>query len=429
MTTTPSIPRRCFQGLLVALTAALLLFPYVQHATHWPADKRLGGFRPRMDTFPDLTRTTWFDGSFAAAVDLWAREHVGVRGWLVALDRQIRYTCFGQVEPSPLRKRALVIGTPPILYENILLVDALRPPQINPEKMDFFAGRLARVQELLKQQGIPFVVVLAPNKAIVYPESLPAWARDRVSETNSDYRAFIAALAQHDVPFLDTLALFRELRPQYPDLVPPQAIHWGHQGAWIAWQRTIPLINRQGLLPEIPVPETEDVIMDKPSSMNQELLGQLNIFAGPHFRTIPSAYPVAGPLPAGTEETLRALVVGDSFGFMFVDAMARSRLCADVHFWFYLRSAKGASPASFDSRVHRGLPAVDGLGALPRNVENGRRMMEGKNLVVFVITTFNIDKLSWGFDRLVEQLYGDPEYAAPAPPAGFDDEIEVNLGD
>lgn len=428
MTTTPSISRRCVCGVLVSLAAALFLFPFFQHAAHWPADKQLSGFTPRTGAFPALTPQTWLDGSFAKTVDLWASEHVGVRGWLVALNRQIRYSCFGQVEPAPLRKRALVIGKAPVLYENILLLDALRPPQISPEKMEFFAARLRRTQDLLREQGKAFVVVLAPNKALVYPETLPAWARKRVSETNTDYRAFIEALRRHDVPLLDTMALFRELRPQYDDLVPPHAIHWGHQGAWIAWQHAIPLINRQGLLPELPVPETVDVVMDKPSSMNRELRDQLNLFFSDHGDLIPSAYPVVDPLPAGMEPMLNALVVGDSFGFTLVDAMARSRLCTVIHFWFYMLRGKGADPGSFDSRAVRSLPTPSGNGIMSRNIENGQRMLKDKNLVVFVITTFNIDKFSWGFDRLVEQLYGNPDAAASAP-AEFDEEIEVNLGD
>ncbi len=428
MTTTPTLARRCFQAFLVALTAALLFFPYFQHVAGWPADKPLSGFRTRTGAFPDLTRTSWFDGSFAKTVDLWATEHVGIRGWLVALDRQIRYTCFGQVEPAPLRKRALVIGTPPVLYENILMIDALRPPQVPPDRMEIFAARLRRTQDLLREQGMAFVVVLAPNKALVYTDTLPSWARRRVSETNTDYRAFVDALRRHDVPLLDTLALFRELRSQYDDLVPPHAIHWGHQGAWIAWQHAIPLVNRQELLPELPVPEAVDVIMDKPSSMNRELRDQLNLFFSDHGELIPSAYPVVDPLPDGMEAPLNALVVGDSFGFTFVDAMARSRLCKVIHFWFYMMRGRGADPGSFDSRAERALPAPAGIGTMHRSIENGQRMLAGKNLVVFVITTFNIDKFSWGFDRLVEQLYGDPDAAAAAP-ENFEEEIEVNLGD
>ena len=168
--------------------------------------------------------------------------------------------------------------------------------------------------------------------------------------------------------------------------------------------------------------------MDKPSSMNRELRDQLNLFFSDHGDLIPSAYPVVNPLSAGQEGQLNALVVGDSFGFTFVDAMARSRLCTAIHFWFYMLRGKGADPGYFDSRELRALPAPSGIGTMPRSIENGRRMLAGKNLVVFVITTFNIDKFSWGFDCLVEQLYGDPDAAAAAP-ENFEEEIEVNLGD
>ena len=87
MTTSPSIPRRCFQGFLVALAAALFLFPFFQHAAHWPADKQLSGIRTRTEHFPDLTFQTWMDRSFSQTADIWTSEHVGIRGWLVALNR------------------------------------------------------------------------------------------------------------------------------------------------------------------------------------------------------------------------------------------------------------------------------------------------------------------------------------------------------
>ncbi len=423
MTTPPSIPRRALQAFLVALFAALLFFPLFQHAAGRPADKRLGGIANRIREFPHLSARTWLDGSFARTFDAWVGEYIGVRGWLVCLARQIRYSLFGQVEAAPLRKRALVIGKPPFLYENILLIDALRPPQIAPERMEAFAARLARMQELLRRQGMAFLVVLAPNKALVYSDALPAWAREHISDTHSDYLAFRDALRRRDVPFLDSMALFREQLPEHPNLIPPHAIHWGHEGAWLAWQHAIPLINNQGILPELPVPATEALVMDKPSSMNDELRGQLNLFFSPFDDAIPSAYPVAAPLPAGTEPALDALIVGDSFGFTFLDAMARSRLCRTIHFWFYLQTFKAARPAAFDSREIRGI-AADGLGVLRPTDENGIRALAGKNLVLLVVTTFNIDKYAWGFDRLVARLYGDPdEKQTPF------EEVEVNLGD
>lgn len=424
MTTGPSVFRRGLQGLLCGVFAALLVLPQVQRITGWPVDKRLSGFAPRARVFPEWTARAWRRGEFAAGADAWIRDNIGLRGFFIGLNRQIRYSLFGSVETAPLRKRALVIGRNSVLFENILLIDALRPPQLTAEQLDFYVSHLARTQKLLREQGMAFMVVLAPNKAFLYPKDLPAWAGKRISVENTDYLAFIEALKRYQVPHLDTMALFRELGPQHDDMVPPHGIHWSHHGAWIAWQNAIPVLNRQNLLPDIPVPETVELLYDKPSAMNDELRAQLNLFFADHLKAVPSAYPVAGPLPPGTEPMLDVLVVGDSFGFTFIDALARSRLCRSIHYWFYMKTGRMAKHPAFDSRNRRGMPHFRKLGNLARNEKNAHLMLDGKNLVILTITTFNIDKFSWGFDSLVNHLYGDPaDNQEPLP------EVEVNLGD
>lgn len=419
-----SMPRRLVQWFLAALFGAVLLMPLAQKTTQFPKDWPLSGIRVRTSEFPKWTFKTWRRGIFAAETDAWTRDNVGFRGYLISLNRQIRYSLFKSMENPPLRKRALVIGREPVLFENILLVDALRPPQISAETMDAFGFRLARMQRLLREQGMAFLVILAPNKAYLYSEDLPAWARGRVVETpRSDHVAFIEALRRHGVHHLDSMALFRKngLR----DMVPPHGIHWSNHGAWVAWQGAIPAINAQSLLPEIPVPETVDLVQERPTSMNDELRAQLNLFFAAHGKPVPSLYPVAGPIPPECEGMLKVLIVGDSFGFTLADALARSRLCSDIRYWFYMKSAKVAAPASYDSREKRVLDGVFGMGGLTGSDANGRRMLEERNLVILAITTFNIDKYTWGFDRLINRLYGDP---ADNLPLG-DEVVEVNLGD
>lgn len=411
----PSIPRRVLQGTLVGLFAMVLLMPLAQQTTRIPEDRPLGGFRYRTQEFPQWTCAGWLNNEFAPAADAWIGEHLGLRGWLVMLNRQIRYSLFGQVEAAPLRKRALVIGKPPYLFENILLLDARLPLRVPPDQMEAFAGRLARTRDLLRDRGMAFLVVVAPNKALIYTNALPAWARARISGTNPDQVAFKDALARHAVPVLDTQDMFRDLSSRPPDVVPPHGIHWSHYGAWLTLQQAIPLINRQAVLPALPVPGTEDLVMDTPSSMNDELRGQLNLFSSRHGTPVPSAYPVAAPLPPGAAPMLDVLVVGDSFGFTFLDALARSRLCRTLEFWFYAKNAKAAEPAAFDSREIRGVPRIAGLEMPPGREAATARLLAGKNLVFLVVTTFNIDKLAWNFDQLVEGLYGDPARAlAPA---------------
>ena len=418
------LPRRIFQWSLATIFVALVALPLFQQIAKTPPDRPLSGIRARVREFPKWTFKAWRRGIFAAETDSWIRDNVGFRGYLISINRQIRYSLFGSVEVPPLRKRALVVGRKPVLFENILLVDALRPPQISPETMDAFGFRLARMQRLLREQGMAFLVILAPNKAFLYPDDLPSWARDRVAETPlSDHVAFIDALRRHGVHHLDSMALFRKngLR----DMVPPHGIHWSNHGAWVAWQEAIPAINAQSLLPAIPVPETVDMVEARPTAMNDELRAQLNLFFAAHGKPVPSLYPVAGPVPPECEGMLRVLIVGDSFGFTLADALARSRLCGDIRYWFYMKSAKVAVPASYDSREKRVLDGVAGIGNLTGSDSGGRRMLENRNLVILAITTFNIDKYTWGFDRLINRLYGDP---ADNLPLG-EEIVEVNLGD
>jgi hypothetical protein len=410
----PSIWRRSLGGFLLALFAALLFLPLFAQFTRMPPDKNLVGLRARTKEFPLWTGQAWLNGQFSTDASAWIREHAGLRGWLVALNRQLRYSLFGQLAPAPLGMHAVVIGKAPMLYEKIYLTGALRQPVVPPEKMEAFATSLERVQGILNEHGIAFLVILAPNKALFYADALPGWAQKHVSDENSDFPAFLEALRRHQVAHLDTMSLFRQLRPESPPLVAIHGAHWSFFGAWVAWQHAIPILNREGLLPEIPVPETEELILRPALDMDAELRAQLNLFSSRHADRIPAPYPVAASLPPGKEQMLDALIVGDSYGFGLMDALARSRLCRRIHYWYYMRSIYEVSTGSFDSRRDRLLNRGKSLGRFPPTSENGRRFLEGKNLVLIVLTSFNINKYSWNFNSMVKRLYGSPD-ASPPP--------------
>lgn len=414
--------RRGICGVLVAAFVALLLFPLFQQRTQLPADRPLIGVRESTAKLPALTARNWLNGKYSGGAETWVRERAGLRGWLVTINRQIRYSLFGQVAPAPLPRRAVVIGEDPVIHENIYLAEALRRPVVAPEKMEAFGANLARVQALLAEQGAAFLVVLAPQKALLYPDTLPGWARDRAADDNADFPAFLEALRRHGVAHLDTMALFRQMKATHPDVVAPHSAHWSFHGAWVALQHAVPIVNRQEILPELPALATEELIMQQPLFMDDELRLQLNLLFGAHLAPVPAAYPVAGPLGADNEQKLDVLVVGDSYGFGLMDALARSRLCSRIQFLYYLRTAYEAAPGLFDSRRERVLSATRTLGLFRNSNENGQRFLTGKRLVILVMTSFNIDKFGWGFDRMVERRYGVA--GAQPPPA---DEPPVNV--
>jgi len=413
MQTTPSIPRRCFCGLLIALFAALLFLPLFQQITGIPKDQNLIGFRNRTGDAPAWTLKRWQDGAFAMETHTWLREHAGLRGTLVKVNRQLRYSLFAKMAPAPLHNHALVIGRGNMLHENLYLQEAIHPPRMTPEKIDAFGERLARLQGLLREQGMAFLVIAAPSKARLYPDTLPAWARDHIQKDGHDYQTFIHALEKYQIPHLDTMELFARLRSERPGLMAPHSAHWSFYGAWIAWLHAIPLINQQELLPEIPVPETVEVVWEPAMDMDAEMRAQLNLFFGSHTNAIPAAYPVAADLPPGTEPQVKALIVGDSYGFGLMDALSRSRVCKTVQYWFYMKSFYECPEGSYESRDHRILSCNEKRGHFRSNDENGLRFMADKNVVILIMTGFNIDKMTWGFDRMINRLYGDPNDNLP----------------
>lgn len=105
---------------------------------------------------------------------------------------------------------------------------------------------------------------------------------------------------------------------------------------------------------------------------------------------------------------MNALIVGDSYGYGLMDALARSRLCQTLQYWHNMNTFYDCEEGSYESREHRILPCHDRLGNFQSNDENGKRFLAGKNVVIMIMTGFNIDNMSWGFDRLINRLYGDP---------------------
>jgi len=421
MKTKPSIPRRCFCGGLIALFAALLFLPLFQQCTGIPQDQVLLGFRNATGEFPAWSLKRWQNGSFAMETDSWIREHAGLRATLVKVNRQLRYSLFGKMTPAPLPNHSLVIGKGDMLHENLYLQEAINPPRMTPEKMEAFGERLALLQRLLKEQGMAFLVIAAPNKARLFPETLPAWARKHIRKDNHDYENFMEVLEKNQVAHLDTMELFARLQAEHPELMGTHSAHWSFYGAWVTWQNAIPLINSQQMLPTIPVPETDEIVWEPAIDMDTELRGQLNLFTSRHTNAVPAAYPVASDLPPEMEPPVNALIVGDSYGFGLMDALSRSRVCNTVQYWFYMSSLYECPGGSFESRDHRILSCNEKLGHFRSNDKNGKRFMADKNVVILIMTGFNIDKMTWGFDRMINRLYGDPDDNLP-----LDSEVSVN---
>jgi len=93
----------------------------------------------------------------------------------------------------------------------------------------------------LREQGIEYVFVLAPTKAFVYPEYLPARLQ-RVKKGVTRYEQLSGFLQNHaDVHFVDLLPPLLEAKAErpYPLLFYKTDFHWNFYGAFVVYKAMI----------------------------------------------------------------------------------------------------------------------------------------------------------------------------------------------
>lgn len=110
----------------------------------------------------------------------------------------------------------------------------------------------------LQQRGSEYVFVLAPTKAFVYPEYLPA-SLQKV-RGRSRYEQLSSYLSEHaDILFVDLLPplIAAKAQSNYPLLFYKTDFHWNYYGAFIAYQAIVEQLA--GFFPQYPfqVPELD----------------------------------------------------------------------------------------------------------------------------------------------------------------------------
>ena len=114
--------------------------------------------------------------------------------------------------------------------------------RLAPEKLEAWRKALEARRDRLKEQGIEYVYVVAPNKQSIYPEHLPESEHSLGPTPLDQLQAWLAA--RSDVSFLDLRpALLAEKthdRPEQGDFVFHKlGMHWSSRGAWAAVQAVV----------------------------------------------------------------------------------------------------------------------------------------------------------------------------------------------
>ena len=216
------------KGMLcfLILSALLILLPTAGHLL-----PRIGG-----ETSVDENRALAQWPSAARSLKIWLQsaeswlnDHLAFRDQLIEANLQMNLA-LGESPTS-----SVLLGRDGWLYlsEFDEARDVRREITLTSDEQDALVSRQTSLQELLKDGGAAYYVLIAPNKQTIYPEYLPLSLRPGVGETRLDqiYRTLAERTA---VPFLD-------VRPALLAAKADQEVyyhydhHWNETGGYYAF--------------------------------------------------------------------------------------------------------------------------------------------------------------------------------------------------
>lgn len=398
---------RILRFSMIALYFTALIIPAWQRFAPFYKEVPLIGIHKASKEFPKFSLERWWNGRFAKETDKWIRDHHGFATDIVRYHRWFLYKLTGQVVHSPAGKTDTLVGKDGFLYEYLYVIDAVRKPGMAKTEIDKFADNLKSVSDILKKKDVVFSVILAPNKALICPENLPLWARKLSKIENSDYFLFERALAERDICYFDSNKFFKKNWNSYKQLRAPHSAHWSYYGAWMVFTNTIPLINSQNVLDvKLPIPKLKNDMLTEARGMDDELRPQLNLpFKCRDFsKRLMATYPIVDSnldsnfmtFKESRKKKLKALVIGDSYGFGLCDAIMRQPIFDELVYWYYCRTTYFVTgPKSYKDQNWT-YANFDNKGILNRS-KAFETYCNDADVVFLVVTTFNIDKRGWFF--------------------------------
>jgi len=112
--------------------------------------------------------------------------------------------------------------------------------QYTDEEINSWTTKLKKLQDWYKQQGIEFIIVIAPNKHTVYDDKLPNNITEKVGKTVTN--RIVQSSLQKNIHILNLEQVLRE-KKRDKQLYFKTDTHWNNYGALIGYLDTMKYLN------------------------------------------------------------------------------------------------------------------------------------------------------------------------------------------
>ncbi len=163
-------------------------------------------------------------------------DHIGFRTTLIRVNNILRVNLFGV---SPIA--SVVFGKDSWMYyrsealaDGVTFNDAAGALPLSDAELKKLCGNVERNRRIFSENGIFYLVVIAPNKNTIYEECLPENLRRCRGRTRMDQ--FMDYMKTHStVKILDLRAALSEAKKQFPTYYKTDS-HWNRYGAYVGYR-------------------------------------------------------------------------------------------------------------------------------------------------------------------------------------------------
>ena len=379
-----------------AVLAAILL----QSFTHIVKMNPLKGFDKEEQPPVELSFKTYYDGSYQDYLTEHAKRNTGFREFFIRNYNQVAYSCFNKIT-----NKNIVKGRDQELYLKMYLNEAtgVTFKQHFADVDEAKAEARKNVEETLRlidtlhQHGKAFLFVFAPTKPAVYPDKLPSYYKNHLSDFSLE-EYYIQLFKENHIPHIDFYHYFQDIRDTFPyPLYPRTGTHWS--------EATIPYVADSVLkkLAEITgyklpsVHYIDDNLSTDYSVQDGELEASMNLLFPLNKPAIPR--PVFELTDTVGTDKPNLLVVADSYFTQLRNSTFIEAFDA-WEFWVYNRDVQSSNPQHQWKQLDQLLDAD--------------KVLDNADIVMAVFTAPMYYTYMFGFPQTAQNLFQNGEISEGA---------------
>jgi len=301
-----------------------MVIPPIQGTFKLFNEPKLGGYVAEIPK-PNFSIVNILNGNYQDRVELFFNRSYGFRAWFIRVYNQVQFSIFKKAHAD-----LTIVGKKNCLFGQGYIDAHYGKTFIGSRLINQKVDQIKQIQDTLNQLGKDLLVIIASSKGTYYNEYIPERLKVKADTTNYDYYA--AQLLKKKVNCIDFNKGFLEWKDtsRYP-LYARLGVHWSYYGAYLATDSLLKYIETKRIidlpdmiLKNLTVKKAQNGDIDTQVGMN--LLFDINddLYAYPEVIFNKSE-----------KDSLRVLIVGDSFFYAMNATHFLKEAFYDSEFWFY----------------------------------------------------------------------------------------------